>query len=506
MAHEKFSASLQKAMQIFKKILVKQSLIVKVVIACMLLWGAAMACFEIKPFWHDEWRLIYNLKFKTHTTLWGDLFYTQQFPRVYLQLLKYFTEAFHYNYFSLRVPAFLVAVASVFLCWYLMNRIFYKDSPVKFLFVLILLSSNTFIEYFVQTKHYEMEIFMSLVALWQCLEIIYWDKKCSLRFLSISVSLLVAPFFSYTYPIAIAPFFIIVLFQFFTIKNPNRYLLFFPVLASLCGIALFYYIDVAQLMADEEMKLFWKFRMMSEGGGWLKTFEKLWGFFAKVGAGFVFEIVFGVLGIYAFYWNVRRSICKRSAAFSASHLIICYAIGVIIVSIFLFLFGKLPLGEPKFNCFAVPALALLIVKTLEAYLQKEATRKYAVFIAVVIYLAVIGNIFSSMINTFTLPEYAKRMTIYHATEKAIATAQKNKLPILVTVNVAFPDDLNSYMPGMEIMSAASVLKTFPAYDVQQAIPVYSIEKMATAHLTADSLHLPSYIAGDGEHYRLISKE
>src|ERR1043166_2402331 len=81
---------------------------VAVVTLCLfVLYGILITCIPILPFWIDEWLLIDNLKFKSPGQLWYHLERTQQFPRVYLEIIKAFSAACDYSYTSLRLPSFL---------------------------------------------------------------------------------------------------------------------------------------------------------------------------------------------------------------------------------------------------------------------------------------------------------------------------------------------------------------------------------------------------------------
>ena len=125
-----------------------------------------------KPFWIDEWRIIYNLKTKNIPELWGPLEYLQQFPRLYLSLVKAFTAAFEYSYWSLRLPSLIVGTSAILLAWRLMWRIYPAGNWLQYLFVMIVVSSQPFTKYYVQVKQYSMDIALSLVAVWQVLELL----------------------------------------------------------------------------------------------------------------------------------------------------------------------------------------------------------------------------------------------------------------------------------------------------------------------------------------------
>src|ERR1043165_4610043 len=79
----------------------------------LLAFAFAMAMLPIRPFWNDEWRLTYNIKFKSFEGLWGRLSLLQQCPRVYLSVLKKIAAFFDYSYTSLRLPPLIISCASI---------------------------------------------------------------------------------------------------------------------------------------------------------------------------------------------------------------------------------------------------------------------------------------------------------------------------------------------------------------------------------------------------------
>jgi 4-amino-4-deoxy-L-arabinose transferase-like glycosyltransferase len=113
--------------------------------------------------------VVYYLQFKTKTgkDLFGQLHFLQQFPRVYLALFKAFTAAFNYSYVSLRLPSFLVSLATIMLSYDVTRKLFDKLSFTRYLFMMILASSFTFVKYFVEVKQYPMDILLSVLAVWQ---------------------------------------------------------------------------------------------------------------------------------------------------------------------------------------------------------------------------------------------------------------------------------------------------------------------------------------------------
>jgi hypothetical protein len=188
------------------------TLLVNILIIYLFSFAIAMAFFQIRPFWNDEWRLSYNIKFKTLSELWGRLDLLQQCPRTYLSLLKIITAKFDYSYTALRLPPLIISCASILMCFQLRKKIFPENRMYGNLFILILISSQTFTDYLVQVKHYEVDIFLCLLALWQLIYLIELSNgaKANLgKFTLLCISFLIAPYFSYVYPITIAPIFII---------------------------------------------------------------------------------------------------------------------------------------------------------------------------------------------------------------------------------------------------------------------------------------------------------
>jgi len=485
--------------------------------------GLYMALAQLRPFWIDEWRLIYNLKFKSAPALWEPLSLTQQFPRVYLELLKAFTSSFDYSYTSLRLPALIIATVSVFLCFSLLKSLLPPGKPTRFLFVMILVSSFTFTDYIVQAKQYEMDILLSLTAIWQLLQLLQISSigiQSKSRYLLLCISFAIVPFFSYTYPIAAAPIFIIVLAKvalLYKRKNKEKApelvptssggVGVLPLLISMVSIIIFYRIDVSQLMADKQMIGYWQYKMMNNPFNLLSLSEKCWWLFAEVGAGFVFEILFGIVGIASFFYGLYtafKNLFQKQLADNDLLLLYCAILLALVIA--LIIAGKLPV-EPKFNAFTVPAISILIITLLNKLLQTTSTRKFATGAVAILYAGVIINIYTTCYALFFDANYARRMNIYRNTEKAIQLAQAEKLPIIINPGVAFPDQITKVYPFLTNITADEVLKTFPSYKVNDSIPVYAINDLADvkefmAQLPPD---ITTVLAGDGQEYRVIKR-
>lgn len=482
-------------------------------------WGLVSVVAEVRPFWVDEWRIIYNLKFKTPEEIWGKLAFMQQFPRVYLFVLKLFAATFNYSYFSLRLPSYLIGLSTIAAIYKLSNKLYSTANNSRLLMVMMLVSCGTFTEYFVQVKQYTMDLFLCVIAIHQLLYLSGYGsgKKVNVAGYSLlCLSFLVAPFFSYTYSIAIAPVYTVILVQNIlqwgaddnTRKKIKTILLqWVPLFICTFSITVFYSIDIAQLSRDKDMHVYWGHLMMQDGFDIRIFFTNIFHLFAQVGSGFIFWWLFGLLGVAGFGYGIYR--CSKTL-FSGNHdtktLVLLYSILLPLLAIALFAAGKLPIGEPRLNAFIIPAISIVVIHLLDAAMARQDNWAKATRVLSFVLLAgVIGNIYSTILASFTDEKYARRMEIYHATEKAVTTAREQQLPILITPEVAYPYDKTINLPFSNTVPGDWVLMTFPAYHVGESQPVYAIDDV---HQLQEYLgQLPasttSVMVGDGIHYRIV---
>ena len=484
----------------------------------MVCWGLVSVLAEIRPFWVDEWRIIYNLKFKSAANLWGPLDFMQQFPRVYMQIIKAFTSAFNYSYICLRLPSYIIGSFSMVFCYRLMNKIFPAVHFNKFLFVMILVSCSTFTLYFVQIKQYTMDILLSIIAIWQLIELLNLQpaKKLSIaRYLLLCLSFLIVPFFSYIYPVAIAPAFIVIfIHSIHVIKDPingkAKFLLrqWFPLFLCTVSICVFYLIDVSQLLADQGMRQWWGELLLEKGFSWGFFFYTIFNLFAEIGSGLIFWILFGALGSAAFLYSIYS--CTRGLFENKTGThgwLRLYSTLLLVLVFILFLTKKLPVGEPRLNAFTIPSISILIIYFLDQLKQKKIGSKISWGISTLLYVGLIGNIYTTFFAAITGPAYAKEMNIYKSTEKAILLAQSKKIPIFITPGVAYPYEKTRNLPFNNTVPGDWVLKSFPAYDPANSIPVYPINNLNNMKEIIDQLpsNIKEVIAGDGISYSIIKR-
>jgi hypothetical protein len=483
----------------------------------MICWGCVLVVAQIKPFWVDEWRVIYNLKYKSPALLFGQLDYMQQFPRVYLTLIKLFSAQFDYSYFTLRLPSFLVGSMTIFFTYRLMKKLFPGSNMNKFLFVMILVSSYTFTEYFVQVKQYTMDILLSVAAMFQLIELLKLatGNVNKSRYLLLCLSLLVFPFFSYTYPIAIAPAYVIIFWQnALLIKNRPSALVKQNILRQwlalgICTVSIFvfYVVDAAQLMQDKGMQQFWQHIIMNSGFSWNKFYANFYQLFASAGSGALYSLLFGVLGIISFAYGIYRCAGRLPDENDLPGYMIRYGACLLTLVLLLFIIGKFPLGETRLSAFTVPSIAILIVSFLDHLRSNTSSARYAKVIASVLYIGVIGNIYTTFYTSVSDPEYTRALEIYEATENAIILAQEKKVPILITSGVAYPYENTKNLPFNTTLPGDWILKTFPAYKVNENIPVYGLKTLKDVKRYMQQLpsSITQVMAGDGISYHMVSR-
>lgn len=481
-------------------------------------WGFLCVAWEIRPFWVDEWRIIYNLKFKSGKEIWGPLAYMQQFPRVYLYLLKEFTAFFEYSYQSLRILPWLWGIATIACIYSVASRIYDRATPYRLLMIMMLVSCGTFTTYLVQVKQYSMELLLSAFALWQLHYLLTLESKKAnpAGYIFFCVGMLAAPFFSYTYPIVLAPVYGVVLLQNIVnwnsgaeVKMKIQQLLmqWLPLFLSTFSICIFYMIDARNTVADGNMQLYWGHLMHSGGFSLIGFCRSVFHFFAQAGSGELFWWLFGIACTAAFGAAIYRlTVQIRKWEFSFATYMLVYGVLLVLLVMGLNVAKMLPLGEPRLNAFALPAISVLLIDLLHNRVLSTGRVQWAKVICYVLLAGLTGNIYTTIVASFTNNTYARQMEIYHATEKAVTTATEQHIPILVTPTVAWPYDETRNLPFEENIPGDWVLMTWPAYRPGVSPLVYAIPD--TTRLAQWTQQLPEGIArvmvGDGINYRVVN--
>lgn len=493
-------------------------IIVYSTIIVTLLWGGICVAFEVQPFWTDEWRIIYNLKFKSPSEIWGELAYMQQFPRLYLYLVKVFTSSFDYSYQSLRLIPWLAGVGAIGCIVAVANRVYGRNDANRFLMIMMLISCGTFTTYYTEVKQYTMELLLSAAAIWQlhyALQINSESRK-SPGYVFFCSSLLCAPFFSYTYPIVILPAYVVVLLH--NIANWNNgdnakkkitqiLLQWAPLFLCTFSITVFYLLDAQHLSSDSNMQSYWNHLLNTDGFRLTNFIERLFHFFAQAGSGFLFWWLFGLAcscGFILAFVHLLKSMKIR--VYTVHTYMLAYSVVLVVLVATLNLANKLPLGEPRLNAFAIPALSILLINLLSSITGSLGKIQLQKILLYVLLAGLVGNIYTTIIASFTDEKYARRMQIYHATEYAVRVATEQNLPIMVTPGVAWPYDKTQNFPFDGELPGDWVLMTWHAYKPNISPKVYAIPD--TNNYIAWMRQLPEQtnrvMAGDGIHYRIVT--
>jgi hypothetical protein len=110
-----------------------------------------------------------------------------------------------------------------------------------------------------------------------------------------------------------------------------------------------------------------------------------------------------------------------------------------------------------------------------------------------------------VIKTFTNHSYAKSVRIYSNTEDAIIYAQAHQLSIVISPQVAYPDNIVDEIPCLDPIDAASVLQTFPAYKERYNVSVFNAQGARSSNHSTLPAGIASVIVGDGIQYKVVKK-
>ena len=491
-----------------------------------------MACFPIRPFWNDEWRLLYNIKFKPYDLLWGRLDLLQECPRLYLFCIKKISSFFDYSYTSLRMPALVLTAISICFCFYLKNKIFPNNKIFSFLFILILISSQTFTDYMVQVKHYEMEILLCLLAFWQLitlLEMCEQGKPCNkYKYFLLCISFFMSPYFGYTYSIAVAPVFPLLIFSSLISINKKEFIydkklfllaLYLPLVIAAINIVIFYFIDVKQVMGDN--KMYWSYmRMLGNKKGENHFIEYFWNLFSLVGSGFLYEIIFGIIGVLSFFYVIYKLAQTKINQYTKEDYYKLYGILLLVITLCLFLSGKLLGSVARLTAYTIPSIAFIIISFLQ-YINIIYTKLVNV-ITVILFVGLFGNIITTCINTFTYPEYSNRIKTLWNTSLALKQARLNKIPIFITDGVCgdiiemktqiagkitYNTIDSEQIKGADKVCSEVIVKINPEYKVWDNTPIYIIPdiKWTNIYINQLPIEIKSAIVCDGINYFRINR-
>lgn len=461
-------------------------LIVYFIIAFVIISQAYSIFIVQKPFWLDEWFIVGNIKAAPYSHVFSSLNYNQEFPRIYLAIIKFFASQFNFSGPSLRLIPFVIAIIATLFSYFLAKNYLYKNNhQAALLFLLFLICNYTLANYFIFTKQYTMEIFCALLGAWQYYQArqtaITLSLKQKSQFISWAI-FFIAPFFSYNYPIIASP--IIGLFALtwlFSKKTTQSFLCFItPIFLFCLALVIAFIIDLHFIFADTQMKACWHpyFVDYSSFNHFLLHTANLWHFFLgnvvflflthpvkQQWLQFIFNSIPWILSIVTCIGIILSiiEIIKTKSFFtlSARSTIQQYFILLLIASFSLYLLNMLPIQGERLNAYSAPMVIFF-------FLQAVFWLSRFIYLRLLPILVIIFSLFLTVIiysQGFLMHSRWYDSQAYRNYGQAILTAQKLNLPIAVLTDAA------PYHWKL-------IIQTHPEYDIRRKLPVYEV---ALAH-------------------------
>ena len=234
--------------------------------------------FSLRPLWLDEQYVFASVHDYNYLQIFGPLKTQQAFPRVYLVIVKFLSQAFDYHLLALRFFS-LVSMLAAFFVWIRLYQRHIKEDWVEFFSILAFVCSFRLSYYAAELKPYSMDV---LVAGLFCGFFYYQekfkDKSPSLQLYCLSGLLPFLIFFSYAglfiFWIAIVNFLIL------TIQNRRLTpVLIVNIVSSLLCYWILYHVDLRHFIYFGGYYSYWK--------NYFLSVESLKGFFTPFGEGFV---------------------------------------------------------------------------------------------------------------------------------------------------------------------------------------------------------------------------
>lgn len=467
---------------------------------------------SIKGFWLDEWFILYNIKFRDYSGLFNNLDYMQQFPRIYLCIVKFISELFNYNYFAIRILPFSIQVINVFLSYFIISNILFPNSKVKaFLFILFFLSFHTTLFYFSQLKAYTMDIFFTFMSIWYFSYLSRNYKNIRIKsfdYIAMLFFIFLGSFFSYTFPIVIAPllFILLVTFlsEFFYGKLSLKPIL--PILIFMVALVLNYFTDLQFVLSNKgQYQNFDMYVMHYESFGsmikslsnivWLFTsmffFDKFYNtyflwllYFVKIIVLISALIGFSVI-FYKNFIQIKNQKIKyfNSISFLEAPKIEIYLVSLFFATLFLYFLKMLPVGTHRINYFCFTFSTYFLITGIFFIINKFNRIKY--FLLPIILFASAFPAIQSNINEIKGTNLNFDQKIYDNVGKAVNAAHANHLPIVVFNNEFLP---SSIMESQETL----MIKSHHNYKPKDSIPVFVVNKNELA-ATLKNLKIEKYV-------------
>jgi len=323
-----------------------------------------------RPLWLDENFIFGNIKTLKTAQLLGPLKNSQAFPRIYLIVIKIFSQRFDYSVLSLRLFP-LISMICAFFIW---AKIYKEAFFHKWHFLMVLFSfagSYSLSYYAAELKPYSLDL---LVVGIFCLYLIHQERLVDRApwklFTIVTLMLPITLFLSY------ASFFVfwIVIYNFLLLVGKNRKIL--PLLIgytaiSVSSVIFVYFHDLKHGLANHGLLSYWNdyflcsdsfYCFIKSFGEGLRKLSVWWfgnsDFFRRAASGFIpiFVLSMVIYGVRA----IKK--CKFK-------LLTIDAIGLVIFLelIILGLLKKYPFTGERITLFFVPFVFYFIVKGINSF-------------------------------------------------------------------------------------------------------------------------------------------
>lgn len=123
--------------------------------------------FSQRPLWNDEICILDNIQLRNISELFAPLMHIQVFPRVYLAVIKLFSQPFNYSLLALRFPSLICMILGFFL-WVNIYRRSLIPRKLVVLAVLAFAASYRLTYYAAELKPYSMDVLVVAATLMFC--------------------------------------------------------------------------------------------------------------------------------------------------------------------------------------------------------------------------------------------------------------------------------------------------------------------------------------------------
>ncbi len=237
----------------------KEKVFSKFPVWCFIVFAAMclLHYFSLRPLWLDEQFILNNIQDYNYVQVFGPLKNLQAFPRVYLVVVKAFSQAFDYHLLSLRFFS-LVFMLGAFVIWIKLYQRQWQDKVGIFLSILSFTVSYQLVYYSAELKPYSMDVLaVGLFCLFFYYQQQFVSKSPTAWLYCTSILLPFLIFFSY----AGCFVFWMVGYNFIILIRDNKKLI--PVFlvnaaVSLLCLALLYFIDLRHGMYMNGFYQYWK--------------------------------------------------------------------------------------------------------------------------------------------------------------------------------------------------------------------------------------------------------